>query len=504
LVLGGGCGSEADRGTIPQGPGSTAGANSLEKSPETNAADVDHASRVRAEEPGLGVCTDHWSRDLARNHIVPAGPDSNNAYYAWFVDREHRARIDPQTDPKRVGFRLQGRFPFGRFFSFQIYDAEMRNAGDRSVLTGDQMLADQGSVNPWTTCGQHCASDRDYTVWIIPQALADGGAWRELVDPQTQANMLVVPDSLLSINIWLRAYAVDPAWGEGRCPGAEPGIGGGASPPTITAFDVQPMLGMNAEELKSALTDLESFLAACPRQTLVQTDVRPPNVQPSRPEGIHFYPIPSDAIGANAENHYVVAQFDQSKPGDLAVITAAKPITATNANKCDDPPAEVRYFSFCSYNPVTLTASDCVKDDEFHDLSGRLKLLLGDRSLTTILRQWLADRGQQTAAIPWGKSEGRVVWLRQNQPADDFAGNYRKAYDLYYQRCGNPPDPNCENVPALDDPAADLGDYAPRGRICNFGQTGGKLLRCLNQPTGPGCGAIRAGRQCLLAALAQQ
>ena len=228
-----------------------------------------------AGEPSL--CQDwKWGFNVSIPHIGPLLPELNAAYFLFVVNRVDLKRKlpigdppplpAPGTFPTNMGFRLHGKLPYGRFVSFQVYDAVNKESVSTLYTNGcfcrDKSTGHlcKGSVNdenivllndvagdahPYHCGGDHCSTARDYLLWIVPESAA--GNWFTYIQSARGdandrklllQNTLVVPDALPLYALAMRLYLGEGKGNPSPCSEADPGEIGGVELPVIEAFDL--------------------------------------------------------------------------------------------------------------------------------------------------------------------------------------------------------------------------------------------------------------------------
>ena len=151
-----------------------------------------------------------WQAELAPDRVrSPVQMDIHAAY-----------RIFAFQSDGTIGYRVSGEFPYAAFLSYTIYNDALVYA----ALLDYEINADQGSINPFLPGELVNATNRSYTVTVLP----DG-----TVPDASMANPIFMPpparhSDLVTVALVQRIYLPEP--GEDRY--------GGFEAPTIEPFEV--------------------------------------------------------------------------------------------------------------------------------------------------------------------------------------------------------------------------------------------------------------------------
>ncbi|MBF6215130.1 hypothetical protein IU487_29435 [Nocardia puris] len=332
-----------------------------------------------------------WSGRVGADTLNVALPDTFANYWVAAV---------PALPPE--GVTLRGRFPHGRYISFTSY----RGAQTFDGLDDLRIAPDPGSVNPFLPGADRTATDRSYTVRVLP------GPRPERPEPNT-----LYADPALAVLIY-RVYRPDA----GR------DALGGEPLPEITVNGAQG----------------SRTLPACPPAA---SPADPGTVHlPSGPdlpgrEGRTWSKTSGNGLFANPDNQYLTSRV-APRAGEVAVVRAKAPATpATVGGESRMGAGEVRYWSLCSNELFSTRVSACVVDDEVPvDADGYFTVVVSDP----------ADRPAHATAecgVAWLPTTrfATLLILRNMLPANDFYHSIQRA--------------------DADDPAAAMGEYHPRTEL---------------------------------------
>lgn len=262
-------------------------------------------------------CTAAWQHDLSTGAVGPKAfnGDTYAAYAAFAYQNDNR-----------TGFRLKGKFPNVRFFSVESYRSKKNS--DYDATMDRDLIADQGSVNPFVTEGAWGFMDQSFTLEIVPKEA-----------PRAHVNTLRIDPSSKQGSIWLRYYAPNS--------GVRIAV---EDLPSIEAFD--PFTGLPKD--CPAGFDIPYFTAypqaltrIVPRKTAFDFDVKDIGL-----------------AGNNAVPGYSYGVTKMSK-GDVMVVRMKPPTFSSTFSLHEGetlPTADVRYWSLCSQDVAGNVGLGCLAD----------------------------------------------------------------------------------------------------------------------------------------------
>lgn len=369
-------------------------------------------------------CSKDWSIPFSGQvpYIVPAFPDGNATYWTYPYRRDSSGALPV--------IKVSGRFPYSRYMSFNLYDDVTRNS-IKAVLDRD-VAADAGSVNPFVPGVARSSSDRNYTLYLVPEG-----------NPlATQLpNAIVVPASMQQPNLMLRVYLPDQdrEWD------------GGVGLPKLTALQQDaststacPAIGNTALGLFNLMKEQASKGSAV-KAVFADSEISK-NFFMIRAGGAGLYP--------NIHSQYLFGRFDRDANGYVADIRFRAPgFTPTlSGSGSFNGQEQARYWSMCLGGTVLTNTSQCLTDETARiGRDGMVRLIIGPE----ILRSQATRLGANF--LPWGLHQDPLLILRHLSPADDFSGSVSR-------------------VPArvIGQPISNyhgelfIGDYAPTGKSCSF------------------------------------
>lgn len=367
-----------------------------------------------------------WTSFIGRDTTVGILPDQYANYFTYTVARTR----------KDVGFRIKGKFPKSRYFSFNVY-----SLGDNTTqgsLIDYQIKSDSGLPNPFVTHTDSTATDDDYTIYVLPDDFNQSHFENVLpFDNDTR---------LLSIVIRLYDYEIDDY--------------GGQELPTVEAFSVKdgkdnavlaPKRLPTPLNLRS-IVQRRSLPKMVERLSVLYETEEIELLDRSTSDG-DFLPIPFHAIDTrgfieNNDNRYLLAGI--TKQDAEVYLFKFKPPTHTSGPENINE-TEVRYWSFNLGNAASYNFN-ALKDED---------AIIADDGYVYII---LADEGDQT--IKDIARERKFNFLAWNMP-------WKEALILFRHMLADPNfEAQIDDVPPIKSGSDDfstlqahryMGDYAPTG-----------------------------------------
>ena len=411
------------------------------------------AGAASATDPFASIPLD----DTARSLPVPASAPLAPLLCDWRV-----ANGTPEDDSDRVGirfgfidlgagywqailspklpvgtrFRIEGRYPAARNFSFQLYDGGKLSLDE---LRDDGLVPDPGSRSPFTgvnTVDTRVEPGGRYTGYLIygprPAVPAPNTLY---VDASRFTGAL---DQAVLVYRVYNAFAGITLAAHGGVP--LPSIYRETPQGDVPLAELDTTVRCNAG-IGARNTERRSFAFA--------SDVY--NAQPKRPGPIPAQPVPAPPqfllrdsgsdILANRDNRYLYAIHTQTD-GDLVLMRAKAPTYATQPGVGSDP--QVRHWSVCSNAKLSAETYRCVQDED---------ATLDPEGFFNIVFSVAAKR--PPLAIPrYG-----FDWITQGTTTDGFP--------IFRQMLASPNFvQSAFQVPAGADPRVTMGDYFPVATYC--------------------------------------
>ena len=344
--------------------------------------------------------------------------------------------------------RIEGQFPHSRYTSWNVYDSAARPI---DALTDSDITPDAGSSNPFLPGADRTVTQRSYTAFIE-------------IGPkpaQPAPNTLYTGDSRGGTFLY-RVYVPDTGRDEK----------GGVPLPRVTLESTDgsgtPLTVDQCRELQAPYAwQLNALIAGSPGAPDPTDDGQgfpgrnPPNwrlfenlcssavdIMLDNETGEAFWPGAEDRCGngpgflSNRDIAYVFAPTSRGF-GELLVLRGRAPTFADTRSGPAVMPSgqQLRYWSFCQYEPATQRVIDCRSDD---------RVTVGADGRYTIVVSTAANRPASARPecgvtwLPWGPQTQGLLIYRHMLPDPSFAEAI-------------------QNVPAPGAERTTMGDYYPRG-----------------------------------------
>lgn len=349
----------------------------------------------------------------AANEVNEAYPDSGATYWSAQFQIPAGARVF-----------LKGQFAYSRYMSFNSYQT---NDAPAVALTDYQIAPDAGSTNPFVPGAARYASDRNYTVEIVPTAASGTAA------PNT---LYADSDYGQTITVWYRVYVAD------KGADATGGVG-------LPDLQVQQADG-------TVLTGAQACNALSPAQTAVVSPLLPaatyaalrdqsgvsagfPAVNPgvwmaqyNTQYGLQCMflgkcggnPVRQVGYFANLDNAYVTALISRAY-GTIVVLQGRLPTTPkTFNNVATMSTGQLRYWSICSNEFYTQKATACLYDEQVPtDANGNYTIVVSRAADMPTNATAACGRGFITwsdAGDGAGHTNDGLLIMRNMLPSADF------------------------------------------------------------------------------------
>jgi hypothetical protein len=313
--------------------------------------------------------------------------------------------------------RIEADFPYSRYTSWNLYDSQAKPI---SGLNDQELKADPGSSNPFLPGADRFARRRHYTAFIeFKKAPANPRPNTIYTGSSPQGTFL------------LRVYMPDigrDAKGGVPLPRLtlEPANGSGGAPSIAACREAQAPYPQQLNDavagapgIPDPTNDGEGYPGRNPPNwrlyvnvARVVTDVMLDN---ETGQGLHDQVTNAEPDGpgifANRDIDYVFAPTSRGF-GEVLVIHGKAPTFADTRGGVPVMPSgqQVRYFSFCQYEPGSQRVIGCAPDDEIPvDADGNYTVVLS----TAEHRPSNARADCGVAWIPWGPATHGLVVYRQ-------------------------------------------------------------------------------------------
>jgi hypothetical protein len=369
-----------------------------------------------------GDCTSDWSMAFSgTKRWVIFDPDMNATYWYYAVTR---------TPDDSTGFQFQGRFAHARYQAFNVYNDDTKDliwADDpthRSSISDVDIVPDPGSRNPYLLAVPRDASDRDYTITVVPEGSDTAG----------YPNVITFPKEVERLSVFLRVYLPDHDLEDDPLY-----LSGGVPLPAIDDFDTRtgsPAPCLPTRNLLAPDDDGDGD---------GNGDAPPaPTPSPNSDGQVRFYRLGGGGLYPNEDSAYLASIFDDI--GDSVAVIRVKPPTHTDTF---DPAAivpsqaMVRYWSFNVYSIELTNVTACLADEQAVVADdGFVYLVLGHRPA-------VMENAAGLNFLPWGPHQ-KILLVYRNITPNRYFPYSAAAVPIYSE---------------TDTRSAEqfIGDYAPIG-----------------------------------------
>lgn len=368
-----------------------------------------------------------WVARISGDQLNVAFPDAAAKYWIALLPLPPGGHVE-----------LRGPFPHARYISFIDYTAATQAIDG---IADDQIVPDGGSTNPFVAGANRGASRRSYTVQIVPGSVPANRAPNTIYTTSADGSKVSTPGTVFVI---YRVYEPDRGLD----------IAGGVSLPAITIVDSTgarnalpdcpddslPDLGLR-QQLAAAGSSGSSPLpntgvgsrnppvwvrytnAANGVATgALDNDVTGDNVYPPVSSATDL--APSGGFYENIHNAYMTSYYSAGFGAVLAYRARAALTPATVDGEATMGSGQLRYWSFCTNNALTMYY-DCVNDDAVAvDAAGSYTVAIS----TAANRPKNATTACGVTWLPAGPTPQSIVILRNMLPAPGFANAIQNAH----------------------------------------------------------------------------
>ena len=367
-----------------------------------------------------------WQSYLGRDTTVGILPDQYANYFTYTMVRTNAD----------IGFRIKGKFPDTRYFSFNVYS--LGDNATQGSLVDHEIVTDSGKPNPFLNDRDSVDVGSDFTVHVIPSKYKN----------KKLNNALPFQDDakLLTMVIRLYDYNIDDF--------------GGVEFPTVEAFTMsedeadivlQPVNLPKKLDLRW-IVRRRSLPGMVERLSLLykteQVEALDVGDAEQRFTSVPFHAIDTKGYIENNDNRYLLAGITK-KEDEVYVFRFKGPTYTTGPN--DINKTEVRYWSFNLGNAATYNFNALKDEDAILDEDGYVNIIL-------------ASKDAEVESLARSLNYNFLEW---NMP-------WEKALLLFRHMLANPSfEAQIDDVPPIYDDMTEfsdqegqkyMGDYAPQGR----------------------------------------
>lgn len=365
-----------------------------------------------------GPSNEVWTSFIGRDTTVGILPDQYANYFTY------TAAITSDD----IGFRVKGRFPESRYFSFNVY-----SLGDNETqgsLVDYQIISDSGKPNHFVANPDSVDIGEEYTVHIVPDKFSD----LEL------KNKLIYRNDVKLLLIVIRLYDYDKD------------DYGGVGYPTVEAIKIKAsdIISTRAPRPLSLRSIVRTFslpkmvdrlanLYRAENQTLLDG--------PDQLYTLPFHAIDDSGFIENNDNRYLMTGITKDE-NEVFVFRFKAPSFTTGPD--DIHHSDVRYWSFNLGNAATYNFNAIKDEDAIVDDDGYVHIVLAD-----------ADTELESRVTQLGYN-----FMEWNMP-------WQKGFILFRHMLANPQfEAQIDEIPEFVASTIDhesieaqlyIGDYAPKG-----------------------------------------
>ena len=367
-----------------------------------------------------------WESYIGRDTTVGILPDAYANYFTYTLARTN----------DDLGFKIKGKFPDTRYFSFNVYS--LGDNATQGSLVDYEIVTDSGKLNPFVADRDSVAVGENFTVHIVPSKHKD----------KDLPNLLPFKDNvkLLAMVIRLYDYNIDDF--------------GGVEFPTVEAFTIEDDIeegiaieparlprGLNLRSLvrKKRLPEMVRRLSLLYETERIVALDGPPSDK--KHLAIPFHAIDTKGFIENNDNRYLLSAI--TKKEDEVYFFRFKSPTYTSGPK-DINQTQVRYWSFNLGNAATYNFNALKDEDAKVDEEGYVNIVLATSDV---------DLEHRAAELGYNFLEWNMPW--------------QKGLILFRHMLANPNfEAQIDDVPPIKEGMTDftqtegnrfLGDFSPQG-----------------------------------------
>lgn len=366
-----------------------------------------------------------WESYIGRDTTVGILPDAYANYFTYTLVRTS----------DNIGFKIKGKFPNARYFSFNVYS--LGDNATQGSLVDYQIQTDSGRPNPFLAT-EGMEADDNFTVYLVPKK------YNTIDHPNT---LQFTDDTrLMTMVIRLYDYNIDDF--------------GGVEFPTVEAISLKHETDGEVDfasrrlprnlNLRSIvrrrslpkMVERLSLLYETEKKVDLEKEVLDSEVTP-----VPFHAIDASGFIENNDNKYLLAGI--SKAEDEVYYFKFKAPSFTTGPK-DINQTDVRYWSFNLGNSATYNFNALKDEDAIIDTSGYVHLVLASKDEN--IEKHISDLGFNF--LEWNMPWKEALILFRHMLADPNFGA---------QITSVPPIKNGMSDFAKTEAHLFMGDYAPQG-----------------------------------------
>lgn len=366
-----------------------------------------------------------WESYIGRDTTVGILPDAYANYFTYTLARTN----------DNIGFKIKGKFPNARYFSFNVY-----SLGDNTTqgsLVDYQIQTDSGRPNPFLA-KEGAEADDNFTVYLVPEK------FNAIDHPNTL--QFTNDTRLMTMVIRLYDYNIDDF--------------GGVEFPTVEAISLKRKEDGEVDVASRRLPRNLNLRSIVRRRSLPKMVERlsllyetEKNVElekdliDSEITSVPFHAIDASGFIENNDNKYLLAGISKAKD-EVYYFKFKAPSFTTGPEDINQ--TDVRYWSFNLGNAATYNFNALKDEDAIIDTSGFVHLVLGEKDDN--LEKHIGELGFNF--LEWNMPWNEALILFRHMLADPNFGA---------QITSVPPIKKGMSDFANTEAHLFMGDYAPQG-----------------------------------------
>lgn len=316
-----------------------------------------------------------WQSYIGRDTTVGILPDQYANYFTYALVR---------TD-KEIGFKIQGKFPDTRYFSFNVYN--LQDYTTQGSLVDYQIKSDSGKPNPFVANKDSVEVGETYTAYILPEKYANKDLPNQL-NFGNDVRFLLMVMRLYDFNqddyggIGLPTVQAITSNEQSEMSGNETAWKAINLPRSLDLRSIVEgrSLPKMVERLSVVYKVEEAVLEEKPKtKPFYEGENQPPI--PTDDQAKTYYSMPFHTVDVrgfieNNDNRYLLTGITKQE-NEVYVFRFKTPTYTTGYENINQ--TEVRYWSFNLGNDATYNFNALKDEDAILDEEGYVTIVLGDK-----------------------------------------------------------------------------------------------------------------------------
>lgn len=366
-----------------------------------------------------------WESYLGKDTLVGILPDQYANYFTYTMARTN----------SDIGFKISGKFPDTRYFSFNVYS--LGDNATQGSLVDYEIQTDSGKPNPFLANKDSVETGENFTAYLVPSKHKD----------KKLSNILPFRDDarLLAMVIRLYDYNIDDF--------------GGVEFPTVEAFTMEdevdnvtlaPVNLPKALNLRTIVRNV-SLPGMVKRLGLVYKTENTASLDGPKATK-KYYSLPFHAIDTkgyieNNDNRYLLAAITKQEE-EVFIFRFKAPSYTTSTQNINQ--TDVRYWSFNLGNEATYNFNALKDEEAILDKEGYVNIILASPDADIEARTKALGYNFLAWNMPWKRG---LILFRQMLANPDFEAQIDDVTPIHADMTDFTPT-EAQNF---------IGDYAPQG-----------------------------------------